>query len=93
MTFSYTSDSVLRDLTPFTEHEVFRLVQDINISKSSGLENISSFAVKEILKLLIPEVTHMFNLSTQSSVFPEAWKSALVIPIPKSGDLTNVNIF
>ena len=35
----------------------------------------------------------MLNLSIEYSIFPDAWKSALVIPIPKSGDLTNVKIF
>ena len=32
----------------------------------------------------------MFNLSLEKSVFPDEWKKALVIPIPKSGDLTQV---
>ena len=33
---------------------------------------------------------HMFNLSIRTSCFPSAWKSASVIPIPKSGNLTKV---
>ena len=74
----------------FTETEVFRVVKEINVSKSSGLEHFSSFIVKELFGALIPEVTHMYNLSIKKSIFPAAWKSALVVPIPKAGDLTNV---
>ena len=32
----------------------------------------------------------MFNLSLETAVFPDAWKEALVIPIPKGGNLTLV---
>ena len=69
---------------------VRRLLKDVNISKSSGLDNVSSFIVKEAFLAVLPEVTHMFNLSLEKSVFPNEWKKALVIPIPKSGDLTQV---
>ena len=72
------------------ETEVYRIVKDINVSKSSGLDGISSFAIKEAFQFLIPEVTHLMNLSASTSTFPEAWKEALVIPIPKTGNLTQV---
>ena len=80
----------LGDLTEVCKAEVLRVVKEINISKSSGIENISSFVVKELFLALLPQVTYMFNLSITSSAFPDSWKTALVIPIPKSGDLTNV---
>ena len=57
--------------------EVFKVVKDINISKSSGLDKISSFIIKEAFKILTPEVTHMYNLSIGSSTFQSAWKEAL----------------
>ena len=66
------------------------MVKDINISKSSGLDDISSFILKEAFLTLIPETTHMMNLSISSSTFPSAWKKALVVPIPKAGNKTMV---
>ena len=74
----------------FSTNEVLRVIKDINVSKSSGLTNISSFVVKEVFTILIHQVTFMMNLSIKTSVFPEAWKEALVIPIPKSGSPTMV---
>ena len=51
------------------EKEVFKVIRDINISKSSGLDNISSFVVKEAFTILISEVTFMYNLSIRTSEF------------------------
>ena len=76
------------NLSSILEGDVLRIVNDINISKSSGLDNISSFIVKEAFEVLIPEVTYMYNLSIGTSSFPRAWKQALVIPIPKTGNLS-----
>ena len=83
-------NSCIDSLSRILEKDVFKIVNDINISKSSGLENVSSFIVKEAFKILIPEVTYMYNLSISSSKFPKAWKQALVIPIPKVGNLSLV---
>ena len=76
-------------LTPVSEDDVLKIIKEINVSKSSGLDNVSSFIIKEAFGIL-PEVTFMFNLSIRTSKFPNAWKRALVVPIPKSGNLTKV---
>ena len=75
----------LNELTALKEVEVFRVIKDINTSKSSGINNVRSFALKQAFGFLIPEVTHMLNLSLKTSTFPHSWKKALVIPIPKTG--------
>ena len=80
----------LDSLREVREQEVLRLVKDINVSKSSGLDNVSSLVLKEAFKILITEITYKFNLSIRSSLFPDAWKQALVIPIPKTGNLSLV---
>ena len=46
--------------------------------------------IKEAFSILITQVTHLFNLTIRTSVFPVAWKDALVVPIPKSGNLSKV---
>ena len=74
----------------FTEADVFRVAKSINVSKSSGINNLSSFVLKEVFLTLTTQVTFLFNLTTKSSEFPKAWKEALVIPIPKCGNSTCV---
>ena len=79
------------ELQPFTETQVFNAIKDININKSSGLENVKCAVLKEALMVLIPQMKHLFNLSVRSSQFPNAWKNATVVPIPKTGDLKLVS--
>ena len=82
--YSLNSFNKLREL------DVRRVTKSINISKSSGLDNLSSFVIKKAFEVLAPEVTFMYNLSIQGAQFPDSWKNALVIPIPKQGNLTKV---
>ena len=77
-------------LEPFREVDVYKVVKEINTSKSSGLSHFSSFIIKEVFGFFIPEITFLMNLSISSGSFPDAWKKALVVPIPKSGNLTMV---
>ena len=74
----------------FTETEVYKVVNNMDINKSPGLPNINSLVVKEAFKTLISPVTFMFNLSLESCSFPTSWKQATVIPIPKAGDPSQV---
>ena len=85
-----SSDLALKQFEELNKIEVLKVIKEINISKSSGLDNISSFIIKELFEILLPKVTYLFNLSIRTETFPREWKSALVIPIPKTGDLTSV---
>ena len=84
------SGEPLWEFSKVSEQEVFRVVKQINTSKSSGLDDISSFIVKESFLTLLTQITHMFNLSIYNGKFPDSWKKALVIPIPKTGNLNLV---
>ena len=86
----HNNSEQLWSLSVFTEVEVYKVIQSINISKSSRIENVSNFIIKEVFSILITEITYLFNLSVGKSIFPEAWKDALVIPIPKTGNLSKV---
>ena len=59
----------------FSIQEVIWVVKDINVSKSSGIQDISSFIIKESFTILVKQVTFMLNLSLRTSTFPAAWKN------------------
>ena len=73
-----------------SEKEVFDIVKSINISKSSGLDNVSSYVIKVAFKVMLSEVTHMYNLSIRTALYSKAWKKVSVVPIPKGGHLNKV---
>ena len=92
-TDNYTDSSVNNGEWSFDDilqAEVYKVGKGINVSKSSGLDNVSSFIVKEAFTILLAQITHLSNLSLHTSIFTKDWKEALVIPIPKTGNLSNV---
>ena len=91
-------DELEDDIPPFDfqklrNFDVLKILKSINTSKSSGITHLSSRLLKDALIALLPQITHLFNLSLVSGIFPTLWKEELVIPIPKKGDLTKVGNF
>ena len=54
--------------------------------KSAGVDGISQEILVQGAPSLAATLTHIFNTSIVSGVFPECWKEALVTPIHKKGD-------
>ena len=79
-----------QDFTSFSKFEVEMLVRKINIffSKSSGIDLLSSRLLKDSFQAISEKLTYLYNFSIKTNIFPAQWKQALVIPIPKAGDLT-----
>ena len=57
------TDNELWSPDNFSLSEVLKVVKGINVSKSSGLHDISSFIIMEAFTILIMQVTFMCNLS------------------------------
>ena len=73
------------------QDEVVTLCNEINIYKSSAILNLSSRILKDAFLAVPGHLTHLFNLSLGSGSFPDDWKIATVIPLPKEGDPSDVN--
>ena len=67
------------------EKEVLKLCKGIEPMKSSGMDSLSSKICKDAFIVLAAQLTHLFNSSLLSSIFPNAWKVAKVIPLYKGG--------
>ena len=73
-----------------TEEEVFDLLQELDISKSNGPDNISAKMLKGVAASIAPVLTQLFNISIANAKVPSVWKSSRVVPIPKAkGSNTN----
>ena len=66
--------------------EVITLCREIEALKSSGIDDISSRLCKDAFAVLPDQLTHLFNCSLKTGIFPDAWKKANVVPIFKGGD-------
>ena len=58
----------------------------LDVNKANVPYGISAFMLKATAKSIAPPLAQLFNLSLASGKFPEMWKIASIVPIPKSGD-------
>ena len=71
----------------FNVEDVIKLVKDIDVHKSSGVEYMPSFILKDVFEVISLQLTHLFNKSMTLGLFPESWAVAVVTPIPKTGNI------
>ena len=74
---------------PCTEELVLNLISSLDVKKATGADATSAKMLKATAPSIVPSVTKIFNLSLTTGRFPAAWKFARIVPIPKTGDLTN----
>ena len=79
----HIEDSIENIIT--AEEEVLIHCKEIEIMKSSGIDEISSMICKSAFMVLTHQLTHLFNFSLTTGIFPHEWKIGKVIPIYKGG--------
>jgi hypothetical protein len=72
-------------------HEVGILISKLSNKKSMGTDKVNAFLLKLALPYIVEPLTHMYNLCLRTSTFPDAWKCAKVVPLPKSSDTSDLN--
>ena len=77
-------------LKPVTEHFVLKVLQNLNSSKSTGLDGIPSRFLKDGATVLTKQITYIINLSINSGIVPDEFKSARVCPIYKKSSRLEV---
>lgn len=63
----------------------------MNCKKSAGSDQIEPYFLQLAARLIADPVSDIFNLSLNSGAIPNSWKSALVLPLLKGGDPTNLD--
>lgn len=68
--------------TSVSDCEIRKIILSIT-SKAVGTDEISRAMLLPILDELLPIVSHIINYSLEVGCFPQSWKNAFVIPLPK----------
>jgi hypothetical protein len=71
---------------PVTEEEVINLTESLKGKPTAGDDDIPETLVKQRIHLIKGPLAHIYNLSLNSGVFPDVWKTAKVKPLYKKGD-------
>ena len=64
--------------------QVFNQLKSLKKKKSTGLDNIPAYVLKDCASVITEPLTHIINSSLITGVFPTDWKLSKLIPIPKS---------
>ena len=67
-------------LSPTSPSEISSIALSLKNSKCEGHDSLSISPMKETIDLLAPPLSHIFNLSFASGVFPDKFKIAKIYP-------------
>ena len=70
---------------------VRKYILNLDISKSTGLDDIGPRILKRSYGIISPSITFLINKSLSLGIFPNVWKTANIIPIHKTGPKEDVN--
>lgn len=76
---------------PTDANEISNTIKCLSSNKSPGIDGISAFTLKAISDHISPVLTYIFNFSFEQGEFPQSLKTAVVVPLFKKGDTTNLN--
>lgn len=75
----------------FNENEVLSAIKSLKRGKSSGIDMLNSEIFMEGREILAPILCRLFNFMFDNSIYPESWTKGLIVPVPKKGNLNDVN--
>ena len=82
-------DSAIFSIPMLAVHEVGKLISKMDEKKSVGLDSVNVQLLKLSLPYTVEPLTYIYNLCIQKDTFPSGFKTAKVIPIPKTKDMSN----
>ena len=68
-----------------SSNEIYNIIQNLNVNKSLGFDDVSSFFLRIIAVVISPYLSILFSCCFDFAIFPDCFKIAKVIPIYKAG--------
>ena len=102
----FKNDSIEEELNCFlgdTTESIESLDKEINISevkqainglkrgKSTGYDKLAAEIFIDCVDILSPILCNLFNFIFSTSIYPETWTRSIIVPVPKKGNLNDVN--
>ena len=89
------SDSVSIDELDkdFNTDEVISAINCLNRGKSPGIDDLLPEMFIACKELLRPLLCRLFNHMYSKCIYPISWTKGVIVPVPKKGDLSDVNNF
>lgn len=65
-----------------------RHLNKLSNTSSIGVDDIPTRVIKKFSKVLMPSILHIINMCLTQSKYPTKWKTGVITPIPKRGDMS-----
>ena len=56
----------------FSTQDVVRVIKKIDMHKSSGIDCLPTFILKDCFEVIVDQLTYLFNQSMKMGIFPES---------------------
>ena len=89
MPFEDKQVSKFTKFAPFTQEQIENIIFQMNTT-SCELDPISTKILKQVINVLLGDITRLINLCLRESHFPRHWKSAIVRPLLKKINLDRI---
>ena len=90
-TISTTNLPAAFEFAQITTADVRRAITDLPAKSSHGEDDIISRMLRLSSDAISPYLATLFNASLDANIFPDAWKTAVVTPLYKKGDIYDMN--
>ena len=75
----------------FSVQEVEKAIGCLKRGKSSGEDALIPENFLETKSFMSPILCRLFNYMFENSIYPESWTRVIIVPVPKKGNLNDVN--
>lgn len=73
--------------------QVFSMINKLDNKKSMGTDNITVHILKISIPYVLDSLTTVYNRCIQENIFPDCFKDAKVVPLPKCKDVSSMDDF
>ena len=84
------NSSVFVNITHMSENDIFLALKNCKNSLTMGHDGIPSFLLRDCACIFVKPCYRIFNLILKCSIFPDIWKKAIICPVFKKGDVTDI---
>lgn len=78
-------------MSPTIPLDIHKIIMSLKNTESPGHDGIITKIIKESCTLISPVISHIINLCIEKGIFPQQLKTAVIKPLFKKGDKSDIN--